>query len=209
MPNHKVIKLAALFAVIPAAIAWNSAPGDLRLGAGSRLWIAGTSTVKPFECKAPIVSAVIVDVGSDVVAAVLKGDKAVREVSFTVASRKLDCGNDKMNEHMLKALKATQYPAINFKLSSYELVKATKGMDAVLTGALTLGGVTKTVLIKAQGRELADGMLDITGTHQVRMTEYGLKPPTLMGGVIKVGDKVQVNFKLVLKESATVASGSR
>jgi hypothetical protein len=31
------------------------------------------------------------------------------------------------------------------------------------------------------------------------MTEWGLKPPTLMLGTMKVGDRVKVGFDLLLK----------
>jgi hypothetical protein len=34
----------------------------------------------------------------------------------------------------------------------------------------------------------------------VKMTEYGLKPPTLMLGTMKVDELVKVNFNLLLKE---------
>jgi len=204
--RYKTVKLAALLAVIPAIVAWTSGSTRLELGTGSRLWIAGTSTVRAFECKAAIVDAVIDDIGPGSVAAVLKGEKAVSAVSFSVPSGKLDCGNGKMNEHMLKALKANEHPVITFKLSGYELAEAATGMQATLTGELTLGGVTKTVTIKADGEELADGALHVTGTYPIRMTEYGLKPPTLMMGAIKVGDKVQVSFQLFLKElNATIS----
>jgi hypothetical protein len=42
-------------------------------------------------------------------------------------------------------------------------------------------------------------MLHITGSYDLDMTEYGLKPPTLMFGRIKVGKTVKVNYDLLLK----------
>jgi hypothetical protein len=204
------VKLAALFAVVPALVAFTTDTTRLELGPQSRLWIAGTSTVRAFECKAAIVEAVIADNGPGTVEAILSGKKAVRSMSLTVPAARMDCANAKMNEHMLKALKAERFPTITFLLSDYELVKATSGMKADLKGELTIGGVTKSVTIDAEGTELPGGGLRVTGTHAIRMTEYGLKPPSLMMGAIKVGDKVQVNFELVLNElNKVVASNSR
>jgi hypothetical protein len=200
------VKLVALLAVVPALVAFTTDTTRLELGPQSRLWIAGTSTVREFECKAAIVDAVIADNGPGTVEAVLSGRKAVRSVSLTVPAAKMDCGNGKMNEHMLKALKAEQFPTITFRLSDYDLVKATGGMKADLKGELTIGGVTKTVTIDAQGKDLPGGVLSVTGTHAIRMTEYGLKPPTLMMGALKVGDKVQVNFELVLTDAKPVVA---
>ena len=42
-------------------------------------------------------------------------------------------------------------------------------------------------------------MLRVTGSYDLNMTEYGLKPPTLMFGRIKVGETVTVKFDLLLK----------
>ena len=204
------VKLAALFALIPALVAFTRADSTrLELGAQSKLWITGTSTVRAFECKASIVDASIEDIGAGTVEAVLSGKKAVRSVNLTVPAAKLDCGNGKMNEHMLKALKAEQFPTITFRLSNYDLVKATGGMRADLQGELTIGGFTKTVTIDATGKELTGGSLSVTGTHSVRMTEYGLKPPTLMMGALKVGDKIDVKFELVLNDPPKVVASTR
>ena len=63
---------------------------------------------------------------------------------------------------------------------------------------LLLGGVTKPVTLKADGKP-EGGMLHITGSYDLDMTEYGLKPPTLMFGRIKVGRTVKVNYDLLLK----------
>jgi hypothetical protein len=42
-------------------------------------------------------------------------------------------------------------------------------------------------------------MLHVNGVYELRMTDYGLKPPTLMFGRIKVGETVMVGFDLLLK----------
>jgi len=52
--------------------------------------------------------------------------------------------------------------------------------------------------LKAEGKPEV-GMIHITGSYDLDMTEYGLKPPTLMFGRIKVGKTVKVNYDLLLK----------
>jgi hypothetical protein len=39
----------------------------------------------------------------------------------------------------------------------------------------------------------------VKGSYDLRMTEYGLKPPSLMMGAMKVKELVKVNFDLLLK----------
>jgi len=68
-----------------------------------------------------------------------------------------------------------------------------------MTGNLTLGGVEKPITIKAHAKPGPNGTLVVSGTREVRMTEFGLKPPTLMLGTMKVDERVTVGFDVVLK----------
>jgi len=53
--------------------------------------------------------------------------------------------------------------------------------------------------VNAQAKPGTDGTLIVSGTREVRMTEFGLKPPTLMLGTMKVDEKITVGFEVVLK----------
>src|SRR5437764_11585519 len=110
----------------------------------------------------------------------------------------MDCGNGTMNEHMRKALKVTENPTITFELTDYDVATSAEGIAGTINGTLDLGGVKKPIAFKAKGRS-EGGMLHVDGAYDLRMTEYGLKPPTLMFGRIKVGETVKVNFDLLLK----------
>jgi polyisoprenoid-binding protein YceI len=103
-----------------------------------------------------------------------------------------------MNEHMKKALKVSDNPTIDFRVTSYDVTRQAEGITGTITGTLELGGVTKTISMDATGKP-QDGMLHVTGSYPLKMTEYGLKPPSLMFGRIKVAESVKVNFDLLLK----------
>jgi polyisoprenoid-binding protein YceI len=133
------------------------------------------------------------------VTAVLATEKAVTSVQLRVATTQLDCKNDKMNEHMLKALKSKEFADITFALETYTLARAAEGASVSLKGNLTLGGVTRPVTIEATANAGPDGALRIAGNYQLHMTEYGLQPPKLMLGALKVNELVNVNFDLLLK----------
>jgi polyisoprenoid-binding protein YceI len=199
MRRPAVITLRALLCLAPSLIAWTPANPILMLQPQSKLWVSGTSTVRSFECKAASFTAEIDGVAPGAAAAVLAGEKAVQSVSVAVPAAKLDCGNGTMNEHMLKALKAKDNPTIAFRLSSYQTSKTGDAVTGDLTGVLTLGGVEKTITFKGTATEAGDGQFRVVGSHELSMKEYGLKPPSLMMGTMKVGDRVKVNFDLVLK----------
>jgi polyisoprenoid-binding protein YceI len=190
--------LLALAIIVPASGAWTVANGLLELQPQSRLWIDGTSTVRSFSCKAGEVNAVIEASGPDAIQQLLTGEKGVTAVRVTVPAEGLECGNGTMNEHMRKAIKLTEHKSIEFRLTDYDVTRSADGVDGTINGTLLLGGVTKPITMKAEGKN-EGGMLHVTGAYDLKMTEYGLKPPTLMFGRIKVGETVKVKYDLLLK----------
>jgi polyisoprenoid-binding protein YceI len=172
----------------------------LTLKPQSQLWVSGTSTVRSFKCQAGTLDAAVAATGERAVSAVLAGEKAVRTAELKIPAKALDCRNGTMNEHMLKALRADAHPTIGFTISSYEVAKADTSLRGTATGELTLGGVTRTITVAARLTEDPDGTLRIAGTHELNMKEYGLKPPTLMMGTMRVNEKVTVGFDLRLTD---------
>ena len=187
-----------LLCLVPAAVAFSYAT-PMSLAPQSRLWVDGTSTVRSWSCKATEIDATIEAGAPDAVKAVMTGVKAVRAVDVRIPVEKMDCSNGTMNEHMRKALKAKENPTIAFKVVSYDVAKGASGVTGTLNGQLTIGGTTKPIAIQAAGAAGPDGTLHVTGTQELQMTESGLKPPTLMLGTMKVGDKVKVSFDLFVK----------
>lgn len=198
-PAGKASLLALIVAgfVVPTG-AWTIYNEQLALQPQSKLWVEGTSTVRSFSCQASEVQATVNASGENAIARLMTGDKAVQTVSVVVPSEKLDCGNGTMNEHMRKALKASDNPTIAFKVTGYDLAKAPNGVSGTLNGTLSLGGQTKTISVPATG-VMSDGALRVTGAYELAMSDYSLTPPSLMFGRIKVRDKVTVKFDLVLK----------
>ena len=170
----------------------------LSLAPESRVWVEGTSTVRDWKCQTADVEATIV--GDDrATHEVLEGEKAITAVTLSVPVQKMNCNNnDTMNEHMRKALKATEFPTITFKLGSYELKKAAASVQATLTGTLVLGGVEKPISFPVEVSDAGGNKLHVTGSVPVDMKLFDLKPPTLMFGTMRVGKDVTVKFDLLL-----------
>ena len=185
---------AALF-VIPTA----TATEQLLVQPESRLWVEGTSTLKPFSCKVPEFNLTVNANGTGSVSAVLAGQKAVSSVELTVPSAKIDCANGTMNEHMKKAIKADDNATIRFTLTGYDVAAGTKGTEGTVHGKLALGGVEHPVDVTALATDAGNGALRIVGGYELALSAFDLKAPSLMFGSIKVGDKVKVKFDLVLK----------
>ncbi len=187
----------AIFA--PLAIVAASADSPLVLQSTSRIWVSGTSNVKNFECKAvsPVVNADATK--SDAATAIVAGEKSVVAVDLKVAVETLDCGSGTMNGHMKDAMDPKDHPTIEFALASYDLAKSVDSAGVTLAGTLTIHGEAKPVTINAGAKNAGGGVLHLTGMYELNMKDYGVKPPSLMLGTMRVGEKVQVHFDLQLK----------
>lgn len=195
--------IAALVVAMPFLIGWHTRDPDLALQPKSRIWVDGTSNVRSFECDAAKIDITVETNKRGAVHAVAAGDKAVGKVHLTVPVGTMDCNNGTMNDHMKKALEATDHPAIEFKLESYSLIKAADSVTITLKGTLSIGGTTKSVTIAAEANDVGGGVLRMVGGYDVHMKEFGLKPPSLMMGMMRVDELVKVHFALLLKSRET------
>ena len=73
------------------------------------------------------------------------------------------------------------------------------GVRFIIAGSLTIAGKENSIELRGTGSS-ENGVLRFKGSKQFKMTEYGVKPPSLMLGTMKVGDPVTVSFDLVLSE---------
>lgn len=180
---RKFAMIAALIGTASVLQAQSAPPVNIALETGSKLWFDGTSNVKDFHCTAGALTSLVTTNGS-----------AVATAKVTVPVAKLECGNGKMNEHMKKALKMEQFPNVEFTLNSYTV----EGAKALLKGTLIIGGTTKNIQIPAtiqqDGRETR-----VKATKVIDMTEWSVKPPSLMMGAMKVKQLVTIGFDVTVK----------
>ena len=173
--------------------------GGMDMQAESRLWVGGTSSVRGWECKATTFTATVTS-APNAAATVLAGEKAVDGVELIAPVDKLECGNGQMNGHMRKALKAETHGQITFRMTSYELARPADTLVVTIDGMLTLGGTEKPIQLTGLAAPAGEGALRVSGTYSFKMTDFALKPPTLMFGRIKVHELVKVGFDIVLKD---------
>ncbi len=183
-----IVTAGALAGIAVVASAQMALPKNLNLSKESKLWIEGTSTMKSFSCTA---SKVDVSVSSEPGSA---PDELVQSASMIVPVASLDCKNGTMNSHMRKALKAANNPQISWRMSSYRVT----GTEVLIKGRLSIAGTEKPIELTATGNADNDGTIRIKGSTKFKMSEYGVKPPSLMLGSMKVGDPITVAFDLLL-----------
>lgn len=188
-------RMALLAVVVPAGIAWTADRAGLALQPESKLWVEGTSTVRGYTCRAARVDGSVATQPGSTSLALADLENTVKTAEVSVAVAGLECGNGTMNEHLRKALKAGTSPRISYRISSYDVTSA----GAVkLNGTLSIAGTEKPVSIDATASN-EGGRLRVKGSKQLKMTDFGVRPPTLMMGTMKVHDPVKVSFDVLLK----------
>jgi polyisoprenoid-binding protein YceI len=106
---------------------------------------------------------------------------------------------------MFKAMKADKHPLITFRLNSYTVDAAAGGMTVKPAGTLTVAGVERPIDMVLEVKEQASG-LQVRGSRDLLMTEFGIKPPTMFMGMLKTNDKVTITFELQLALAAKASN---
>lgn len=108
----------------------------------------------------------------------------------------------RMDKLMAEALKAKDNPEIRFEMTGATPEKATADAFVMKAqGKLTIAGVTRDIAFDVQGSRNADGKYTLVGQAPIRMTQFGIEPPTAMMGTIRTGDDVKVTFRWVVQRS--------
>jgi len=117
-------------------------------------------------------------------------------IVMEVNSIKSDEGST-MNNKTYKALKSDQYPQISFSLlepvASIPLLA--NGYTTTAKGKITIAGVTRSVNMPIKISEDINKKISIEGVQAVKMTDYGVDPPTALFGMLKTGDDITISFK--------------
>jgi hypothetical protein len=162
---------------------------------GVKLVIEGTSNVHDWDMKSDKgVCSSLFDITS---AGTLNG---VSYINFTVPAESLKSEHSGMDKNTYKALNTAKYNSISFTASSVSL-KPNGATGYILTakGRLTISGVSKEVILTANGTMNADKSISYTGSYKLKMTDYNVEPPSIMMGAIKTGEFVTVKFDLLLR----------
>lgn len=191
--------IAALAATVVVGGWMVVAPTRLEFQPQTKITIQGTSTMHDFECTAAAVAGTLELPTTDVpdVGKMLGGLQAV---SVTVPVSKIDCGNGTMDKKMREALAEKKAPLIKYTLSTASLkgsADASGYYPMVAKGSLTIAGNDRPIELSVKGKQMPDGRFQFTGSKQIKMSDWGVKPPTAMLGTMKTGDEVTVHFEVI------------
>lgn len=192
-----MLRIPALLLIVLLAGTGIDAAAQVGLRQESVLRIEGTSTVNSFVCETKDLEG-----RGQVEAADVAGRLAVSVTSF-------DCGNERINRDFHAAMQASAHPEIRFELDDADVVAAPTSANAPYrlraSGRLTIAGQERDVTVDLTGWTAPDGTLRARGEHALRMTDFGIKPPTALLGLVRTHDRIVVHFELVANDGGALA----
>jgi polyisoprenoid-binding protein YceI len=205
----RTIAVASLMALAAGALSAQTGTAvRLQLAPGSQLTFDGTSTLHGFTCTTKTMQAYI-DVDPAYQTANLSTlAHPIVAVQVVIPVRSLSCGGE-LEKNMFNTLNASQYPYIVYKLASYDIVSGTASAAAFTgdtKGVLTISGKANPIAMNVGASRTSDGVVTATGEQAIKMSDFGIKPPTFMLGTLRVRDELKVRFTLKATSAAVAAA---
>lgn len=103
-----------------------------------------------------------------------------------------------MNRDLYASLRADVHPVITFRLDEMnlqsEMPAPGERYDLVVRGRLTVADSTRSVSFEVRGHRRGDGRFHGAGSTDLRMSSFGIEPPSALFGLIDVKDRITVSF---------------
>jgi len=130
---------------------------------------------------------------------------ATKKLSFTnsclsIDIKRFDCHNKYITEDFRSALKADENPKLRIVFLTVEQFSNTSDNQVVKgTVDIQLAQVSKRVEIAYLVNNLAGNRIQMNGSHVFSFSDFNLKAPRKLAGLIKTKDEIKVNFQLFFK----------
>lgn len=217
---------SVLFSVLTWSFAWPGPAGaaeasrvSFQAHPDSVVHIRGRATLGEWECEMREITAVIEPgpmleaisarvagglLGAAGLMASLPGIKASKPyANITIPISSLQCNKPGMRADVLRALKSDEAPLIVFILGAISRVELdTPGPGdlgryrVIARGDLVLASVLRPIEVTADVRQLTRTRFQVAARHQLRMTDFGITPPSALFGAIRAQDSVSITFDL-------------
>jgi hypothetical protein len=217
-------RVSAIAAVLLLTAATSAAAGTrFSAATASSLQLEGSSNVADWRCRGTSIDAAmdvaaplaqinaVIDRVEDGNVGVWMADPAAGrfpQPSFRlrIPVATLRCGNRAMERDMSNALKASAYPAIEFRFKElrggirHDLDRNV--YETRIAGELALAGMTREIVLDVVAQRIGRDRFRLRARLPLRMTDFGIQPPAALFGMIKARDELLVLLDLVLEAAS-------
>jgi len=153
---------------------------------------------------------------------VISGESNINKFSFSYVTPLLDSGakankgadderididipvrlfkpsNPRMYDDFLSLLNAKEYPYLRISLLTASVYRERKPeVSQSEKIAVTIAGVTREYTVNCMLAHCSENFI-IRGVQTVRLTDFGLRPPARLGGIVKVDNEIVVRFGFII-----------
>jgi len=136
-------------------------------------------------------------------------DQKVTEIdaiNFSAKVEDIESGKRIMDNKTHNALLEKRNPQINFKLKPGEPVTISKDL-VKLAGTLNIAGKSREVELSCEFAQTGPNQFSVKGSVPLKMTDFGIEPPTAMFGALQTGNEITVIFDFEFNNSSKKLSG--
>ena len=119
---------------------------------------------------------------------------AVNSLDIIIPVEAIKSGQHAMDENAYKALKGKDFPLITYRL----LESSISNTDVTLRGIINVAGEEKEIEIHTTYSSTSR-LLVLSGELKLKMTDFGIEPPSALMGVMKTNDDLLLEFSLVFE----------
>jgi hypothetical protein len=185
--------LVVTFGLLPALTL--AQDGQVQLRDSSKLSIKGKSNVNEFTCE----SEHELQKDSLDYAYTVSGDTVqVSGVNLNLEIDQFDCGKRAINRDFKSTLKYKEFPFIQIILNELVVSDSTSLIPKEAKVTIRIAGVERHYTVPLNSFSSSEESFTVGGNKILRMTDFGLEPPTPMFGLIKVEDELDIQFDLVI-----------
>jgi hypothetical protein len=130
-------------------------------------------------------------------------------LSVTVPVRDFEASNPLMYDDFLTLIKAREFPVLRIIIPKEQLEKSFQTERTSCPDIeIMLAGVTRIYKIDCNIYACGNNLF-IRGLKMLKLSDFNIKPPVKLNGLVKVKDEIEVNFGLIItfdSENQTIAS---
>lgn len=119
-------------------------------------------------------------------------ENVIDGLEVTVQTKSIKSGKSIMDDKTHDALKAKKHPSIVFKSDKLTI----NGNKVTGKGTLSLAGQSKPISLNADVVSQTAGAMQVKGAVDLKMTDFGIDPPTAMFGTLQTGDDISIKYDI-------------
>ena len=117
---------------------------------------------------------------------------------MNIPIKDFEASNPMMYKDFLELMKEEDYPWIKISFSKKQLERALSDLSEPCPDiSITIAGITKTYNVQCLVVKCADNFY-LKGKENIKLSDFRLKPPAKLLGLVKVDNEIDVNFGFII-----------